>query len=69
MSTKKTPSLASPLDAHEVKYRKPKSRKKERSIREEKLAEIARFVYFKRFLTPVSSWSKHPRSFRIHGVQ
>ena len=41
MSTKKTPSLASTLDAQEVKYRTPKRRKKERSIHEKELAEIA----------------------------
>ena len=45
MSTKKTPSLAAPLDAQEVKYRKPKIRKKERSIHEKELAEIARDVF------------------------
>ena len=46
MSTKKTPSLASTLDAQEVKYRTPKSRKKERSIHEKELAEIAREIFY-----------------------
>lgn len=45
MSTKKTPSLASPLDAQEVKYRTPKSRKKERSVHDKELAEIAMQSY------------------------
>ena len=47
MSTKKTPSLASPLDAQEVKYRTPKSRKKERSVHDKELAEIARAEFWR----------------------
>ena len=47
MSTKKTPSLAAPLGAQEVKYRTPKSRKKERSIHDKELAEIAREEFWR----------------------
>lgn len=54
MSTKKTPSLASPLDAHEVKYRTPKSRKKERSVHDKELAEIAREEFWCGDVFPVS---------------
>ena len=54
MSTKKTPSLASPLDAQEVKYRTPKSRKKERSVHDKELAEIAREEFWRGDVCPVS---------------
>ena len=37
----KKPSLAAPLDAQEMKLKTPKRRKKERSIHEKELAEIA----------------------------
>ena len=55
MSTKKTPSLAAPLDAQEVKYRTPKSRKKERSIHDKELAEIAREEFWRGNVRP-GSW-------------
>lgn len=54
MSTKKTPSLAAPLDAHEVKYRTPKSRKNERSVHDKELAEIAREEFWRGDDCPVS---------------
>ena len=54
MSTKKTSSLASPLDAQEVKYRTPKSRKKERSIHDKELAEIAREEFWSGDVPPAS---------------
>ena len=49
MSTKKTPSLAAPLDAQEIKYRTPKSRTKERSVHEMELAEVAHNAYYRSF--------------------
>ena len=62
MSTKKTPSLAAPLDAHEVKYRTPKSRKKERSVHDKELAEIA-VDSFWAYWGEDSLWSSyHPQS-------
>ena len=41
----KTPSLATPLGAQEMKLKTPKRRKKERSIHEKELAEIARDAF------------------------
>ena len=41
----KTPSLATPLGAQEMKLKANKSRKKERSIHEKELAEIARDAF------------------------
>ena len=41
----KTPSLATPLGAQEMKLKTPKSRKKKRSIHEKELAEIARETF------------------------
>ena len=62
MSTKKTPSLASTLDAQEVKYRTPKSRKKERSVHDKELAEIA-VDSFLAYWGEDSLWSAyHPQS-------
>ena len=40
-NTMKTPSLATPLGAQEMKLKANKSRKKERNIHEKELAEIA----------------------------
>ena len=42
----KTPSLATPLGAQEMKLKANKSRKKERSIHEKELAEIAREIFY-----------------------
>ena len=42
----KKPSLAAPLDAQEMKLKTPKRRKKERSIHEKELAEIAREIFY-----------------------
>ena len=64
MSTKKTPSLASPLDAQEVKYRTPKSRKKERSVHDKELAEIAWEVYFDIHPKDVCSWRHYHDGFK-----
>ena len=41
----KKPSLATPLGAQEMKLKTPKRRKKERSIHEKELAEIAREAF------------------------
>ena len=41
----KKPSLAAPLDAQGMKLKTPKRRKKERSIHEKELAEIARDTF------------------------
>ena len=41
----KKPSLAAPLDAQEMKLKTPKRRKKERSIHEKELAEIAQDAF------------------------
>ena len=60
MSTKKTPSLAAPLDAQEVKYRTPKSWKKERSVHEMEMAEVARQASGNLDDTWWLSWSKTP---------
>ena len=66
MSTKKTPSLASPLDAQEVKYRKPKSRKKERSVHDMELAEIAMQSYAdaRHFVSGGSEWIGFPAEYK-----
>ena len=56
MSTKKTSSLASPLDAQEVKYRTPKSRKKERSVHDKELAEIAREAFWSGDVCWIRPW-------------
>lgn len=62
MSTKKTPSLASPLDAQEVKYRIPKSRKKERSVHDKELAEIASDSYWAYFRGDSIWYSYNPKT-------
>ena len=58
----KKPSLAAPLDAQEMKLKTPKRRKKERSIHEKELAEIA-VDSFWAYWGDDSLWSAyHPQS-------
>ena len=61
-NTMKTPSLATPLGAQEMKLKTPKRRKKERSIHEKELAEIA-VDSFWAYWGEDSLWSAyHPQS-------
>ena len=61
-NTMKTPSLAAPLDAQEMKLKANKSRKKERSVHDKELAEIA-VDSFWAYWGEDSLWSAyHPQS-------